>query len=178
MLVGGLVDVGVLVAGLVDVGVLVAGLVAVGVLVGGLVDVGVLVGGLVDVGVLVGGLVGVAVFVATKVGVQVAVGVDVASSVGTAIDDHVLAPSATSAGAGGSALSIWLTGSAFWALAGSIGRTAIVLAEGRTASTMKKVIKVRTAIKSVVLVRLVFIASSFLVTWCCSPPISFIAYQE
>ncbi len=143
------------------------GLVAVGVFVGVVVLVGVgvvvFVAVAVFVGVPLGVFVGVAVFVATRVGVQVAVGVDVASSVGTDIDDHVLAPLATTAGAGGFALSIWLTGSAFWTIADSIGRTAIVLAEGRTAR-MKKVIRVRTAIVSVVLVRFVLIASSFLVT--------------
>ncbi len=137
-----------------------------GVLVGVAVFVGVFVAVEVFVGVLVGVLlgvfVGVAVFVATRVGVQVAVGVDVASSVHTGIDSHALIPLATGAGAGGSALSIWPTDSAFWALADSIGRTAVVLVKGRTAR-MRKVIRVRTAMVSVVLMCLGFIADSFLV---------------
>ncbi len=158
-------DVGVVVEVEVLVGVLVG--VLLGVLVGVQVSVGVVVAVEVFVGVLVGVLlgvfVGVAVFVGSKVGVQVAVGVDVASSVDTDVDDHALRPSATAAGAGGSASSVWPTDSAFWALADSIGRTAVVLAEGRTAR-MRKVIRVRTAMVSVVLVRLGFIASSLLDT--------------
>ena len=162
---------GVFVGVLVSVLVVVAVFVAVGVLLGVFVGVAVFVGVFVAVDVSVGVCVAVAVavFVATNVAVQVAVGVDVVSSVDTDIDTHVLRPSGIGVGVrtasevGGSALSIWPANSAFWALAGCIGRTAVVLAEGRVAR-IRNVIRVRTAIVSVVLVRLDFIADSLLGT--------------
>ena len=100
----------------------------------------------------VGVVVGVAVEVATTVGAQVAVKVGVAVSVVIDIGAHMAMPAATAGGVpvpvnvGGSALPIWPTNPAFWALA-----------RGR-AVRMRRVVSARAAIVEGELMNLWFIA--------------------